>query len=150
MCQARCTQTPAAGKKKFWERDWLPAAQPRASQSEGARAGLHINPEKFKEEDFTAQGGRLRKRNGLCPSHCQPGEFWLQPAGLLSWCSQRRCCSGMLTDQKCVLPVIYGTEDPASHRLGGRGTDDWLAGLALFPMGFQSCLLHLMAEGSGG
>lgn len=47
-------------------------------------------------------------------------------------------------------PVIYGTEDPASGRLGGRGTDHWLAGLALFLMGFQTCLLHLKAEGSGG
>lgn len=77
--------------------------------------GLHINPEKFKEEDFSTR--RMFKEEQTVPQPLPVGEFWLQPAGLLSWRSQ--CCSGMLTDQKRVLPVIYGTQDPASHRLGG-------------------------------
>lgn len=56
--------------KIFWERDWLPAAQPRASQSQGAKLGLHINPEKFEEGDSTARG-RCLGRGTDCDHHQQ-------------------------------------------------------------------------------
>lgn len=79
---------------------------------------LHINPEKFKEEDFSIRR-TFKEEEQTVPKTLPVGEFWLQPAGLLSWCSHHQCCSGILMDQKRVLPVIYGTEDPASRRLGG-------------------------------
>lgn len=45
--------------------------------------GLHINLEKFKEEDFIIR--RTFKEEQTVPRPLPVGEFWLQPAELLSW-----------------------------------------------------------------
>lgn len=61
--------------------------QPRSSESEEAKVGIHINPEKFKEEDFSMRK-MFKEEEQIVPQPLPVGEFWLHPAGLLSWCSQ--------------------------------------------------------------